>query len=105
MIFTWVTGDVIKTIYYVKTGSPLQLICTGSIQMTTDAILIFQIIFFYKNTKRVIEYRRVSNRENTTDSANLRKDESKEKEVDTARSANTDLESNNSEDVTNIVLK
>jgi solute carrier family 66, member 2 len=102
MIFTWASGDIIKTIYYVKTGSPLQLICTGSFQMTTDTILIFQIIYFYKNTKKIIEYRRLSNIENT-EMANKRNMEIKEKQMETVSSANTEVDSKINEDVTNIV--
>lgn len=96
MIFTWITGDVIKTIYYIKTGSPLQLICTGSFQMTTDTILIMQIICFYKNTQRVIKYRRINNKENTELAViNM---EIKEKEFDVVTAATSDIETNNYKD-------
>ena len=64
MIMTWFLGDVFKTIYYIKTGSPLQLICYGSFQISADLILIMQIICYYKNTKSVIEYKSVSGKDN-----------------------------------------
>jgi hypothetical protein len=99
MIMTWMTGDVFKTVYFIKTRSPLQMICCGLFQITTDTILILQIICFYKNTRKIIEYKRLSSKEN-----NDQENTSKKSPIETATSAGiaSDTDSRN-EEFTNVV--
>jgi hypothetical protein len=99
MILTWMTGDVFKTVYYIKTGSPFQMICCGLFQITTDTILILQIILFYKNTKKIIEYKRLSSKENN-EAENTQKNVPTESAPPT--NVSSDTESSN-EEFTNVV--
>ena len=54
LIATWILGDTIKTIYFVKTNSPLQLIICGLFQITMDAIIVLQMYCYYKPVKENI---------------------------------------------------
>ena len=49
LIFTWVSGDVIKFIYFVIINAPVQLIACAVTQCFEDFIIIFQIFFYRKN--------------------------------------------------------
>jgi hypothetical protein len=61
MILTWVIGDSIKTVYFFKTNSPIQLIACGIFQLSTDWIIVFQILWYYNNTKAISkEYERIN---------------------------------------------
>jgi uncharacterized protein with PQ loop repeat len=51
MIASWLLGDFIKTIYFFKTNSPLQLILCGLFQITIDSIIVIQMLCYYKSTE------------------------------------------------------
>lgn len=51
MIITWMFGDTFKTVYFLKTAAPLQLVICGLVQLTIDLILISQIVYYTKFSK------------------------------------------------------
>lgn len=63
MIYIWVIGDSVKTFYFLKTQAPLQLICCGAFQLTTDLIIFFQILYYGKGDKEASEYDRIDKKE------------------------------------------
>ncbi len=46
MLMTWAIGDSLKTLYFLKTLAPLQLLLVGIIQITSDLILLGQLIYY-----------------------------------------------------------
>ncbi|CAG8468313.1 8398_t:CDS:2, partial [Diversispora eburnea] len=46
ILITWFGGDSFKTFYYISTGSPLQFIICGIIQLTVDSIIVLQFIIY-----------------------------------------------------------
>jgi uncharacterized protein with PQ loop repeat len=55
MILMWFCGDSFKTIYYIYSNSPMQLIICGNIQIFLDLVIIFQLWYYnneYKNNKK-----------------------------------------------------
>lgn len=46
MIFFWLTGDTLKTLYFLKFKAPLQFIVCGFFQMIVDCSIIFQINYY-----------------------------------------------------------
>jgi len=46
MIFIWLTGDTLKTLYFFKFKAPMQFILCGFFQMIVDCFIIFQINFY-----------------------------------------------------------
>lgn len=48
LILSWVGGDLLKTVFYLKNGSPVQFIACGVTQVIVDVIIILQIIFYNK---------------------------------------------------------
>jgi uncharacterized protein with PQ loop repeat len=53
MIYTWVIGDSIKSFYFFKTSSPIQLLSCGIFQLSTDLIILFQIIYYHRMKENV----------------------------------------------------
>ena len=49
MIFMWLGGDIFKTIYYIYSNSPIQMIFCGFLVVFLDIILSFQIIIYSEN--------------------------------------------------------
>ena len=49
MIFMWLGGDIFKTIYYIYSNSPIQMIFCGFLVIFLDIILSFQIIIYSEN--------------------------------------------------------
>lgn len=47
LVLTWICGDSIKSIYFLFTDTPLQLVLCSVSQLTLDCIIILQI-FYYK---------------------------------------------------------
>lgn len=46
MIFIWLTGDTLKTLYFLKFKAPIQFIICGLFQMIIDCSIIFQINYY-----------------------------------------------------------
>jgi uncharacterized protein with PQ loop repeat len=46
MIALWLTGDSLKTLYFLHLRFPLQFLICGLIQMILDSVIIFQINFY-----------------------------------------------------------
>lgn len=46
MIAIWLTGDSLKTLYFLQFNSPIQLIVTGLIQIILDCVIIFQMKYY-----------------------------------------------------------
>lgn len=46
MIFFWLTGDTLKTLYFLKFKAPIQFILCGLFQMIIDCSIIFQINYY-----------------------------------------------------------
>ena len=46
MIFSWVAGDVFKTVYFIYKNQPFQFIMCGTVQLIVDFIIIGQIYMF-----------------------------------------------------------
>eukprot|EP00695_Tsukubamonas_globosa_P003108 TRINITY_DN474_c0_g1_i1.p1 TRINITY_DN474_c0_g1~~TRINITY_DN474_c0_g1_i1.p1 ORF type:complete len:229 (+),score=77.95 TRINITY_DN474_c0_g1_i1:68-754(+) len=44
LIITWFAGDAFKTIYFISKAAPFQFILCGSIQLTVDILVLFQIL-------------------------------------------------------------
>lgn len=47
LIISWVVGDLLKTIFYIHTKSPIQLILCGICQLVIDAIIILQVVYYH----------------------------------------------------------
>lgn len=51
MIFSWILGDSVKTIYNLTTENiPLQMIVCGILQLISDIIILLQIFYYSFNT-------------------------------------------------------
>jgi hypothetical protein len=48
MIMCWISGDSIKTFYYITSSSPIQLIFCGFAQIIGDFVIIGQIYYYTK---------------------------------------------------------
>lgn len=46
MIFFWLTGDTLKTLYFLKFRAPMQFVLCGFFQMIVDCSIIFQINYY-----------------------------------------------------------
>lgn len=46
MIFIWLSGDTMKTLYFSKFKAPIQFIVCGIFQMIVDTVIIFQINYY-----------------------------------------------------------
>ena len=46
MIFIWLSGDTMKTLYFSKFKAPIQFIFCGIFQMIVDTVIIFQINYY-----------------------------------------------------------
>ncbi|CAG8437958.1 16807_t:CDS:2 [Acaulospora morrowiae] len=46
VLLTWFGGDSFKSFYYINTGSPLQFIICGIIQLTMDSVIVLQFILY-----------------------------------------------------------
>lgn len=46
MIFFWLTGDTLKTLYFLKFKAPMQFVICGFFQMIVDCSIIFQINYY-----------------------------------------------------------
>ena len=55
MIFMWLGGDIFKTIYYIYSSSPIQMIICGFFVIVLDIILSFQIIIYSESNKSLNE--------------------------------------------------
>ena len=55
MIFMWLGGDIFKTIYYIFTSSPIQMIICGFFVISLDIILSFQVIIYSESNKGLNE--------------------------------------------------
>ena len=55
MIFMWLGGDIFKTIYYIYTSSPIQMIICGFFVISLDIILSFQVIIYSESNKGLNE--------------------------------------------------
>lgn len=49
MICIWLTGDTLKTLYFLKFNSPLQFIICGFLQILIDCSIISQISYYNKS--------------------------------------------------------
>lgn len=49
MVFMWLGGDLFKTIYYIYTSSPIQMIVCGFLVICFDIILSIQVIIYSEN--------------------------------------------------------
>ena len=52
LVFEWVSGDIFKLGYFFMRDTPIQLILCGIFQLTTDIILIAQIVYYRIKKKR-----------------------------------------------------
>lgn len=46
MIAIWLTGDSLKTLYFLQFKSPIQFVICGLIQMILDCVIIFQMNYY-----------------------------------------------------------
>jgi len=49
MVVMWLSGDLFKTIYFILRHAPAQFIACGSIQVTIDILILFQV-FGYRRS-------------------------------------------------------
>lgn len=49
MVVMWLSGDLFKTIYFILRHAPAQFVACGSVQVTIDILILFQV-FWYRKT-------------------------------------------------------
>lgn len=52
MVFTWLVGDLYKTIYFIVRQAPFQFLICGCTQITFDILIFIQVILYKKDTYR-----------------------------------------------------
>jgi len=61
MVLTWLSGDIFKSVYYVKTNMPLQLIICTFFQLSVNLSILGQIIFYNCKNKNKKIFKQFNN--------------------------------------------
>lgn len=52
MVLMWTCGDTFKTVYFVLRSAPAQFWLCGLLQISIDAAILFQVVWYRRNTAR-----------------------------------------------------
>ena len=58
MVFMWLIGDVMKVVFFVKEGQPMQFVLSACFLCTFDVLILGQFVLYRQKKEVVKDYER-----------------------------------------------